>query len=200
MPKVSPKVSIVIPIHWFDGWQFFLMRCLESIERQTFTDYEVIITKAGSMAVNSNRAIQCARGEIVKVLYVDDYLTQKDSLQKMVDAFTGGWLVTGCLHDDDGRIGNLHVPKYNDQIHTGNNTIGSPSVLMFENKNPLLFDENMSWTLDCDLYKRLFNRYGAPITLNDPLVTLGIGGHQTTYKLTDEEKAREVDYSIKKHT
>lgn len=195
-----PTVSLAIPIHNMERSAFFLARLFDSLQWQTFKDYEIVISQeSGTMAYNSNCAIQRCRGEIVKVLYMDDYFTEQDSLKKMVDAFKGGWLVTGCLHDDGNTLGRHHIPSYNHAIHTGNNTIGSPSVLMFENKDPLLFDGTMNWLLDCDLYKRLYERYGEPTILEEPLVILGVGTHQTTYKLTDEEKQQEVFYSIAKH-
>ena len=184
-----------------DNGPFFISRLIHSLETQTFTDFDVKFTdEEGTMAMNTNAAIRRCKGQIVKVLYMDDYLTSPDSLQKMVDAFNGGWLVTGCVHDDGTTIGNPHIPSYNDQIHTGANTIGSPSVLMFANDQPLLFDERMNWLLDCDLYKRLYARYGPPTIVPEPLVTIGIGPHQTTYKLSDEQKEQEVFYSIAKHS
>ena len=201
MDTKPAKVSIALPVHHMDNAAFFLRRLFQSLERQTFRDYEICISQeSGTMAQNTNAAIKKCRGEIVKVLYMDDYLSKHDSLELMVNSFSGGWLVTGCLHDDGYLVGGAHVPRYSGDIHTGNNTIGSPSVLMFENKDPLLFDETMNWLLDCDLYKRLHERYGPPTILEEPLVTLGIGLHQTTYKLTNEEKQREVSYSIAKHS
>ena len=70
----NPKVSICIPFHWMENWQFFLTGCLESIEKQTFTDYEIILIKHSTMPVTSNRVIESAKGEIIKVLYMDDWL------------------------------------------------------------------------------------------------------------------------------
>lgn len=179
---------------------FFLRRLFHSLEIQTFQDYEIVVTKeTGSMAVNTNAAIKKSNGRLVKILYMDDYLSKPDSLEQMVARFNGGWLVTGCDHDNGETIGNPHIPSYNHEIHTGKNTIGSPSVLMFENDKPLLFDEFLSWTLDCDYYKRLYERYGPPTILEEPLVTLGIGTHQTTHRLTQDQKDREVYYTIAKH-
>ena len=82
-----PKISVCIPIHWMKNWQFFLGRCLESIEKQTFTDYEIIITKNGNMAKNTNEAIQKATGDIIKILYMDDYLAHPDSLKNIAENF-----------------------------------------------------------------------------------------------------------------
>lgn len=195
----TPKISIVIPFHWMDNWRFFLIRALESIEKQSLKDYEVILTKAGSMPVNSNRAIQSAKGDIIKILFMDDYLYQENALQEIADAFDGSdkkWLATGCIHDN-GELFNPHFPTWSEDIVKGVNTIGSPSVVAMKVKE--YFDENLSWTLDCDLYVRLKQKYGDPILLNTIGTVMGIGAHQTTNILTDEQKQREVNYLIQKY-
>lgn len=195
------KISICIPWHFMENWQFFLTRCLKSIEAQTFKDYEVILTKAGSMPVNSNRAIESAQGELIKILYMDDYLAHGNALQEIVDNFTkeSTWLVTGCLHDDGKNVGNYHEPSWNNELYTGINSIGSPSVLTMRREGSLFFDDKLSWLLDCDLYTRLYDLHGPPTLLKTPNVVIGIGVHQTTYHLDDDRKKWEYEYVKKKH-
>ena len=194
----EPKISIVIPIHWMKNWQFFLTRCLESIEKQTFTDYEIIITKHGKMAENTNAGIFKATGEIIKILYMDDYLAHPNSLKNLAENFEGGWLATGCLHDfGDGKPKGTHLARL-DGIFKNSNTIGSPSVIAIENKDPLLFDENMSWVLDLDYYNRLFKKYGPPTILDNCEVVLGCGDHQVTNIMSKEDKISEEKYLINK--
>ena len=193
-----PKISVCIPIHWMKNWQFFLGRCLESIEKQTFTDYEIIITKNGNMAKNTNEAIQKATGDIIKILYMDDYLAHPDSLKNIAENFKGGWLATGCVHDfGDGKLKNPHLAKL-DGVLINSNTIGSPSVVAIENKDPLLFDENMGWVLDLDYYNRLFKRYGEPTILDSYDIVMGCGDHQVTNIMSEEEKKLEEKYLINK--
>jgi len=193
-------ISVVIPIHDMKNGAGFLWRAIRSVTAQTYRNYEIVITERGEMAHNTNAGIRKAKGDIVKILFMDDYLTGEDTLQTIADRFTGGWLVTGCAHDD-GHTSDLnpHVPSYNDEIHTGKNTIGSPSVLAFENKEPLLFDEYMTWLLDCDLYKRLYGRYGPPTIVDEPLVTIGIGEHQMTNTISPGTKLEEANYLKKKY-
>jgi hypothetical protein len=175
---------------------FFLKRALDSIEKQTFKDYEVVITEDGMMAENTNSAIKQAKGEIIKILYMDDYFAHPDALANMMNGFEGGWLATGCAHDNGQELYNVHYPEWNspEEMMKGANTIGSPSVVMFENDDPLLFDENLSWLLDCELYTRLFARYGKPTILNDIGIIMGIHDGQMTNILTDEEKLSEHKY------
>lgn len=182
-----PKISIVVPIHDMKNGEFFLWRLINSLTEQTFKDWELIITKDGKMAENTNSGIKRARGELVKILYLDDYFAHEDALRDIVESFDPDdeWLITGVNTNPD--------PYWTDDIEDGNNKLGSPSALTFRNhfEDNLLFDERMSWLLDCELYKRMYERYGLPSILSGVNVNLGTGSHQMTYILTDEEKLAE---------
>lgn len=196
MSKINPKISIVIPIHWMKKWDFFLQRCLKSIEEQTFTDYEIIITMAGKMAENTNRGISSARGELIKILYLDDWLDSSDYLMEVYTAFLNSeveWLITSAT--------NNKYPAWTNDIEGGNNKLGSPSALTFRNKfeNNLLFDENLSWLLDCDLYKRMEKKLGKPSILTRVGVGIGIHDGQMSNILTNEEKGLEYKYTKEKY-
>lgn len=171
------------------------------LDKQTYRDFEIVVTShPGGMAANTNEAIQRSKGDIIKILYMDDYLASPTSLQEIADNFKGGWLATGCAHDHgDGIPSGVHTPSWSDQMLYGKNTIGSPSVVAFENKTPLLFDEKMSWLLDCDLYGRLYKRYGLPTIVDKIGVIIGVGDHQMTHILTDEEKIQEGVYLAQKY-
>lgn len=211
-------ISIVIPVHNMPNAKFFLKRSLDALAEQTYRDFEIVmpdnshhftrteideilkkydfnvnrfINESVGMAQNTNAGILASKGELIKILYLDDYLAHKDSLKNIIGGFTGNWLVTAC--DNDQGTG-LHYPTYNDVIHTGNNTIGSPSVLTIKNDTPLFFDEEMTWLLDCDYYKRLYDKYGAPTILNDINVIIGVGDHQITNKLSQKQKDKEGEY------
>jgi len=183
------------------NWPFFLTRCLESIEQQTFQNYEIIITKHGKMAENTNAGIKKATGEIIKILYLDDYLAHTDSLKNIAENFKGGWLATGCVHDyNDGNLKEPHFARYEGLIPSPKvvNSIGSPSVVAIENKDPLLFDEKMTWILDIDYYQRLLKRYGPPTILDSYDVVMGCGDHQVTHIMSEKAKRAEEEYFIKK--
>lgn len=203
----NPKLSVVIPIHSaMKHGDFFLWRSIQALMRQTFEDFEIVIVQEGSMPVNTNAGITKARGELIKILYLDDYLAHDNALQEIVDNFGphDNWLVTGCLHQyyeedyyEDPH--SPHSPEYTQDIHTGNNRIGSPSVLTIRNKGHLFFDEKLSWLLDCDLYKRYYAKYGAPKILADLNVVIGVGSHQTTYTLPEDQKTFESNYLKEKY-
>jgi hypothetical protein len=183
-----------------EGGERFLQRLLGSLAIQTFRDFEVVITREGRMAENTNAAIKKAKGEIIKILFMDDYLNGPDALQNLVDGFKGGWLATGCAHTENGTdLYNAHFPSWNDDMALGKNTVGSPSVVAFENDNPLLFDESLSFMLDCDLYVRLYERYGEPTLLQSLDTVIGIHDGQMTNLMSLEEKYKEAQYVVNKH-
>lgn len=197
--NTNPKISIVIPTHNMDKADFFLRRLMQSLEAQTYRNFEIVITKDGKMAENTNAGIKKSKGDIIKIVYMDDYLAHRESLENLVKNWKGGWLATGCLHDaGDGNLFNPHPPSFHG-ISDGQNTIGSPSVVAFENKDPLLFDENMTWLLDVDYYQRLYKRYGAPTLVDSMDVVIGVHPGQMTHILTNEEKANEEKYFNEKH-
>lgn len=191
MSARNPLISVCVPTHEIPEREVFLERLSRSLARQTYQNFELVVTQEGKMAANSNAAIKKAKGDIVKILYMDDYLFDENALQHIADYAGTGWMVSGCVHDDGQRVFNAHYPLWNEEVPKGVNTIGSPSVLAFANEDPLLFDERMSWVLDCELYGRLFKRYGPPTVINSLDVAIGVGSHQTTFKLSDEEKAYE---------
>lgn len=196
----SPRISVCVPAHYgMYNYDLFMERLVNSLDQQTFRDFELIVTHEGKMAANTNAGIKKAKGEIIKILYMDDYLYDKDALKRIDESFASGWLATGCVHDYRGEISSPHIPEYNDNIRSGNNTIGSPSVVAFENKEPLLFDEKLSWLLDCDLYHRLHERYGEPTLLESLDVAIGIGAHQTSFLMSDKEKREEHEYITQKY-
>ena len=184
------KISICIPFHWMKNWQFFMMRCLESIEKQTFKDYEVVLIKHSTMPVTSNRVMESAKGEIVKVLYMDDWLDSEDYLEKIYETFLDDeveWVITSASTNKN--------PQWTDDIYIGNNKLGSPSALAYRNYAiEERFDEKLSWLLDCDLYKRLEKEYGKPKILTNIIVGVGIHPAQMTNILTKEEKQEEINY------
>ncbi len=204
-----PRFSICVPIYdgMENGWEL-LQRNLNSIVKQTFTDYEIVIsddsdtdffkiklykypvkyfrnTGSRSMAGNTNNAIDHAEGELIKILYQDDFFMDSDSLERIDRNFNSRtqWLVTACAHT----VGEPHYPYYSES----DNTIGSPSVLTFRREIKERFDLKFHWVLDLDLYRRLFAKHGKPKILNDINVVIGIHPGQKTHKLSHEAKALE---------
>lgn len=201
----DPKISICVPAHeGMKDHDFFRDRLEKSVDSQSFKDYELIITYDGLMAENTNSAMRKANGEIIKILYLDDYLKDRGTLQHIADAFdenpAQAWLASGCVHNN-GTEDNLspHFPSWNPGMKRGINTIGSPSVVSLRNGLDMYFDETLSWVLDCDFYHRLHEKYGVPILLDYLDIGIGIGEHQTTHTMSDEAKEKEHDYLSRKY-
>ncbi len=188
-----PKISICIPVYEMKNKDMFLDRALNSIRMQTFQDYEIVITEDGKMAENTNSAIKQATGILVKILYMDDWLYHNNVLQNIWDNFEFGdeWMITGATT-------NKH-PCWTDDIEAGNNHLGSPSALTMRRSSAILFDERMSWLLDCDLYRRMYDEYGEPKILNSTEIGIGVHDGQMTNILTEEEKLKEHNLMKQKY-
>ena len=192
------KVSLAIPYHQSPDTAFFLGRLLDSIWRQTFTDYEIVLTAEGPMAHNHNAAILKSKGEIVQMLQMDDMFSSSDSLQNIVDGFKDEnviWQITASQHTS----GPPHNPLMTNDIYTGNNRLGSISTLSFRRENQLLFEEPLTWLVDSDLYYRLFLKYGPPNILKTYNVTIDIRTDRLTHTIPDKIKLEEYNYLMKKY-
>ena len=222
-------MSLCIPTSDMQDKGYFFRRCLDSLWNQSFQDFEIVVcdnsddefifticewyrtgihyykNRIKGMAQNTNECIKRSKGELIKILYMDDYMAHDRALEKIVRHFKGQWLVSGCSHTIDDPMGvvkehsNPHIPHYSLDICTGNNTIGSPSVMTIRNKKPLLFDEEMTWLLDCDYYKRMYDLYGEPTILKDINVSIGLHRGQITNTLGYERKLQEQEYITKKY-
>lgn len=193
------KLSLCIPIHQTKDTARFLTRMMKSIEEQTFKDFEILITDEGNFARNHNAAIIKAKGEIVQMLQMDDYLAYPDALKNIVWSFDsmleGKWLISASKHTD----GSIHIPKWTENIWTGNNRLGSVSTLAMRRESALLFEEPLTWLVDCDLYYRMFLKYGQPIFLTEPSVIIDTRTDRLSHTLSDELKASEVEYLKRKY-
>jgi glycosyltransferase involved in cell wall biosynthesis len=112
-PAPAPKVSICIPAYRHPE---HLQRLLEAVSRQSFTDYEVVVTDDSSDAslhgliaanhsrmnvryirnpvrrgspANWNEAVRHATGEYIKIMHHDDWFATEDSLGEFVALLDG---------------------------------------------------------------------------------------------------------------
>lgn len=159
----------------------------------------------GMFPSNINNAIGKATGDIIKILCQDDFLFDSTSLETQLIHFLGNhnyWLITACCHTKDGvNFYNPLYPKYHDNIHYGENTISSPSVLMFRNENILEFDENLFWLVDVDYYKKLYNKFGFPSICNYITVVNREDDSTRVSKtlVTEDVMKRELEYIKQKY-
>ena len=225
-------ISICIPTYEMGGKGLkFLMQGIESIKIQTFDNYEVIVSDNSEVddienycnevkknlnlfyirnlnkigiSSNLNFAIEHAKGNIIKILFQDDFLYDHFALQNLYEAWekaNSKWLVSVSQHTKDGESYFLKIkPKYNPKIFLGTNTISSPSVLMVSRQDAPLFDENLTWLMDCDYYKSCFSKFGNPALCEQITVVNRVGLHQVSQsKVTRKMKIRELKYIMNKY-
>lgn len=227
------KISICIPTYEMNGKGVeYLNHSLNILSNQTYRDFEVVISDQsdnldiknlcekwnGNLNIkyisykdglrrsssNINNAIKHASGDIIRILFQDDFLYDKQSLETELVHFLGNhndWMVTACCHTKDGiNLTNPFYPKYNDIIHYGNNTISSPSVLMLYKKSFLEFDESLLWLMDVEYYKRMFDSFGLPSICNYITVVNREHDNQVSnIHVTDEVKKYELNYINSKY-
>lgn len=110
-----PKVSIIIPV--WGTYKEYLPQCLQSVESQTYKDYEVIIVDTETdLPTARNKGIEKAKGEYILPLDVDDCL-REDYLEKTVDK---GDIVTTAHFNNSEKscLPARHINK--DNIKEGN--------------------------------------------------------------------------------
>ena len=159
--------------------------------------------KLGNISANSNNALSIADGEILKLLFSDDFILTNNLTQELDKAFTPevSWAVTGFAHTiDDGRTHyNPKIPVYNDRLLEGINTLSSPSILALKKGLDVYFDEDLTMLMDCDMYYRLYKYHGDPVVLKDYHISNREHPNQTQRQYEDL-LPKEIEYLKKKHS
>lgn len=221
------KLSVAIPTWEYNGRGVeFLDDLLRTISIQTFKDFEVVISdhslddsiqefceqnvynlfirynrcdaNRGNGPYNTNNAIQLCEGEIIKLIFQDDFFYDDEAFEKIILNLNGDkdWLLCGSNHtlDDGHSFFNEMYPRWNDDILNGVNTISSPSVLAFKKHlfDKVQFDTDLKMMMDCDFYYHAKLKFGDPVYLDDVLVSNRLHRDQISFnynnKLEDEVK------------
>ena len=234
------KLSIAIPAWESHGRGVeFINDLLRTIEIQTFKDFEVCISdhslndeimnevkqfedkfkivygknfdNYGNGPANTNKAISMCSGDIIKVMFQDDFFYDDEALEKIYGELESSdkfWLVNGSNHtNNDGNSFYWDLyPQWNADIINGRNTISSPSVLSAKREvfDQIEFDENLVMMMDCEFYFHTKKKFGDPIYYNDILVSNRVHSEQISSQynesLNSEDKLKsEVRYCIGKH-
>ena len=228
------KISIAVPTWECHGrGGEFLDDLFRTIEIQTFKDFEVCISdhsmnddvlnvvneytdkfeivfrrnseNRGNGPANTNASIDLCSGEIIKIMFQDDFFYDDESLEKIVAEFENSdkaWLVNGCNHTkDDGHSFYWDFyPQWNDKILHGVNTISSPSVLSIKKEvfEKVKFDTSLVMMMDCDYYYNAREQFGDPIYYHDVLVSNRVHENQISMRY-DKNLQDEVDYCLEKY-
>lgn len=234
------KISIAVPTWESHGrGAEFLDDLIRTVRIQTLTDWEIIVSdhsednevknvakfyegnnvnvkyirnkeKKGNISFNTNNAINHCSGEVVKVLFQDDFFYDDEALEKIYTSLIQSekdWLVCGCNHtQSDGHDFYWKMmPCWNDDIIRGVNSISSPSVLAFKNnKVSERFDENIRMMMDVEMYYHLDKNHGQPFYLMDDLITNRVHSEQLSLKINGDANSdsiikEEINYCVMKH-
>lgn len=220
------KISISIPTYecYGFGWLYF-SELLNSIFKQTYKNYEVVISDQSSdkniknlvnyysqfmdimyldgrkferkISPNINNATKHCTGDIIKYMCGDDFFIDDGALDKIKNAFS--------VHSGEWLImGTLHCNSIH-QMHTrmipfyhDKIHLGANTISspsVLATRNKQYLDDNLSMLVDCELYKRLYVNYGSPMVIQDPLVCNRIHEHQQQKSL-QEVVEKEKSYCV----
>lgn len=180
-----PKISI-ITCTW--NSEKYLHECLQSLKKQTFQDFEIIIIDGGStdttleivknyniekvftnisggVSKAMNHGIEQACGDIIAILHSDDYYYSETSLELVVSKFN--------LSNSQWLYGNLVRKKSNGELVFQNNELYSKEALShtFNIPHPTvfikkavyeeigLFNENYNYAMDYDFLLRVAEKH-----------------------------------------
>lgn len=130
-------------------------------------DFVTVINNTGrkSASSNMNNALLQSTGDVIKIMFADDFFVDDYSLFDSTKPIFDGqlWSVTACCHTQNGKeLFRPFFPRYHNDIHLGTNTMSSPSTISMRRDNQTLFDENINYLLDVEWYKRMCIRHGEP--------------------------------------
>ena len=182
----------------------FLVEYFSHLMYQTFKDFDIVISDQSeennlkeicdtfshvldikyvknisgkkNAANNVNNAVRHATGDIIKLLYMDDFFVDQNALQKIPDAFDANpdskWFISGFTHSNEDRTQffDTRHPWYENKYVNGDNTTGNPSNYAVRNNCALEMDDDLLWIVDGEYFYRSYFYHGDPIKLNDVLV------------------------------
>jgi glycosyltransferase involved in cell wall biosynthesis len=213
-------ISICIPTWEFHGKGVeYLTNLLNTIEKQTITDYEVIISdesetpiikdcikshvlydkihyihhqkKVVSHSENMNCALDHANGDIIKPMFQDDMFYYETALKIMLQKLeTHNWAAATTFHLTDEC--DIVKNPLTPRIHP-HMFLGSPSNIIMK-RNNVRFDPNLIWLMDMDFYSKVTKIFGLPGIIRTPQIINRINKYRISNFVTEEQKSKEQDY------
>jgi len=168
----NPLFTIIIPFREDRGW---LQNAIDSVENQSFSNYELIIQQGPhNQSKNVNDGLKKASGQYIYILHEDDELYSDDVLEKLAEFIEEEeeasqqhltWLI-GAAMDSQARFFDSSFRGLESLLE--NNTIhGGTCVYNTEKMRELGgFDEALETGEEYDFNIRLSHSYGAPVYYN----------------------------------
>lgn len=162
------------------------------------------IEKASGPSQNFNNAVRSATSSYVKILCQDDFLINPKHFEESIITLKSSnpsWLATGCAHyEDKPKIFSREIrPRYRSKLLKGVNTIGSPSVILFERSKFLPFSEDLDFMYDCEWYVRMFHSFGKPFLSKSIDIGIRIHENQST-NVVSKKLSEEIVISGRLHS
>lgn len=146
---------------------------------------------------NWNRALELAKGEYIKIMFSDDWFTDKDSLEKMTGLLDrdpqASMAFCGTMQVSDKRTwSRAATPEYVEDLKNDwrtlflGNQIGAPSATIYRACGAY-FDERSNWASDMFLYFEILKRNPGFAFSPEPLISIGIHEEQYTGTFTEKD-------------
>jgi len=213
----------------------FLVEYFSHLMYQTFKDFDIVISDQSegdnlkvicdtfsnvldikyfkntsgkkNAANNVNNAVRHATGDIIKLLYMDDFFVDQDALLKIINAFEhtspdGNWLISGFTHSNEDRTQYFDTrrPWYGNKYVNGDNTTGNPSNYAVRSNCAIEMDDDLLWIVDGEYFYRSYYYHGDPIMIDDVLVCFREHGSSAFRDPKFQElDAKERQYCIDKY-
>ena len=230
------KISICCPVYTMKDTtaEKFLVEYFSNLMYQSFRDFDIVISDQSegnnlkiicdtfshvlnikyvkntsskkNAANNVNNAVRHATGEIIKLIYMDDFLVDQNALRKIAYAFDnnpeGKWFISGFTHCNEDRTEyfDTRKPWYGNKYVNGDNTTGNPSNYAVRRDCAIEMDDDLLWIVDGEYFYRSYYYHGDPIMLDDVLVCFREHGSSAFRDPKFQElDAKERQYCIDKY-
>lgn len=216
------KVCIAVPTHNYnDKSSFYLKRLFETVLLQNFKDYSVCVSDQSTnkdvlnvckeyseqidikyiknsskknSTQNINNSLFNSEGEIVKIMFMDDYFYTPDALNIIVREMENNnsiWSLCSTHHfkEDLNEFTSKLYPTWGgEKLLDGQNTIGAPTVMSYRKENEMLFDEKLRLLVDVELYYRMMLEYGLPLFIYSTLVVTSLSDSSTSGRMESDKE------------
>lgn len=145
---------------------------------------------------NWNEAIKHAKGKWIKLMHDDDWFATETSLQQFAEAaenndncfiFSAFIKVTESTEEEKivyPEKYRMNLVEKEPAILLAKNFIGHPSVTMHKNDEHFLYDPQLKWLVDIDMYIRRIEK-NKLFYIPQPLIKIGISDSQVTSNVKD---------------
>jgi glycosyltransferase involved in cell wall biosynthesis len=149
---------------------------------------------------NWNYSLKKAKGNYKILVHHDDYFSDNFTLEKIYNEYekNGEFMVCFLSFIVENNFKKFYYGKFSikqifkrpeDLLYV--NYFSSPSCLVLNQKVDLLYNEELKWLVDVDLYSRLFKKYFKIKLISNASMVIGMGNQRVTNTITKKDILRE---------